>query len=128
MSFPLYGRDIPQALQDLSQFLLDAPTTEGNGQPEGPLTPPTVEPTSQDENPEMQDPAQVQVDHHQQEAHRTTLTSLLRPLDIPEPVTRSAGRPSLRMQPITAKPWPKPASNLSLTSTRLPASEHLHQP
>ena len=55
-SLPPYGRDIPQALQDLSQLLPDAPATEDDGQP------------SQVENPEVQDPAQVQVDHHQQEA------------------------------------------------------------
>ena len=59
---------------------------------------------------------------------RTTLMSLLRPLDIPEPVARSADRPGLRMQPITANTWPKLASSPSLTFTRLPASEHLHQP
>ena len=29
-SLPLYGRDIPQALQDLSQLLLDSPTTEND--------------------------------------------------------------------------------------------------
>ena len=40
MSLPLYGRDIPQALQDLSRLLPDAPTTEDNGQPEEPLAPP----------------------------------------------------------------------------------------
>ena len=67
-SLPPYGRDIPQALQDLSQLLPDAPATEDNGQPEEPSTPPTEEPTSQVENPEAQDPAQVQVEHHQQEA------------------------------------------------------------
>ena len=67
-SLPPYGRDIPQALQDLSQLLPDAPATEDDGQPEELSTPPTEEPTSQVENPEAQDPAQVQVDHHQQEA------------------------------------------------------------
>ena len=67
-SLPPYSRDIPQALQDLSQLLPDAPATEDNGQPEQPSTPPTEEPTSQVENPETQDPAHVQVEHHQQEA------------------------------------------------------------
>ena len=64
-SLPPYGRDIPQALQDLSQLLLDAPTTEDNQGHEEPSTPPTEEQTSQVENSETQDPAQVQVDHHQ---------------------------------------------------------------
>ena len=68
MSLPLYDRDIPQALQDLSRLLPDAPTTEDNGQPEEPLAPPMEEPTSQIENLEAQVPAQVQVEHHQQEA------------------------------------------------------------
>ena len=64
-SLPLYGRDIPQALHDLFQLLPDAPTTEDNQRHEEPSTPPTEEPTSQVENSETQDPAQVQVDHHQ---------------------------------------------------------------
>ena len=67
-SLPPYCRDLPQALQDLSQLLLDAPTTEDDSQPEELSNPPTVEPTSQVENPETQDPAQIQVEHHQQEA------------------------------------------------------------
>ena len=68
MSLPPYGMDIPQALQDLSQLLPDAPATEDDGHPEAPSTPPTEDPTSQVENPVEQDPAQVQVDHHQQES------------------------------------------------------------
>ena len=44
------------------------PATEDDGQPEEPTTPPTEEPTSQVENPEAHDLAQVQVEHHQQEA------------------------------------------------------------
>ena len=65
-SLPLYGRDIPQALQDLSQLLPDAPTTEDKQRHEEPSTPPTEEPTtSQAETSDTQDPAQVQVDHHQ---------------------------------------------------------------
>ena len=65
-SLPPYGRDIPQALQDLSQVLPDAPTTEDNQRHEEPSTPPTEEPTtSQAETSDTQDPAQVQVDHHQ---------------------------------------------------------------
>ena len=65
MSLPPYGSDIPQALQDLSQLLLDAPTTEDDQRHEEPSTPPTEGPTSQVEHSETQDPAQVQVDHHQ---------------------------------------------------------------
>ena len=67
-SLPPYSRDIPQALKDLSQLLPDAPATEDDSQPEEPSAPPTKEPTSQVENPDAQDPAQVQVEHHQQEA------------------------------------------------------------
>ena len=67
-SLPPYCRDIPQALQDLSQLLLDAPATEDDQQPEEPSTPLTEEPTSQVENSETQDPAQVQEDTHQQGA------------------------------------------------------------
>ena len=65
MSLPPYGRDIPQALQDLSHLLSDDPATEDDQQPEQPSTPPAEEPTSQVEHSETQDPAQVQVDHHQ---------------------------------------------------------------
>ena len=68
MSLPPYDSDIPQAIQDLSQLLPDAPATEDDGQPEEPSNPPTEDPTSQVEIPEAQDPTQVQVDHHQQEA------------------------------------------------------------
>ena len=67
-SLPPYGRDIPQALQDVSQLLPDAPATEDDQQPEEPSTPPTEELTSHVEDPETQYPAQLQVYHHQQEA------------------------------------------------------------
>ena len=66
-SLPPYGRDIPHALQDLSQLLPDAPVTEDDQQPEEPSTSPTEDPSSKVEIPETQDPAQVPVDHHQQE-------------------------------------------------------------
>ena len=128
ISLPPYGRDIPQALQDLSQLLPDVPATEDDGQPEEPSTPPMEEPTSQVENPEMQDPDQVQVDHHQQEAPANDSHVVIRTLDITELVARSTDQPGLHMLPISAKPWPKLAFSLSLTSASLPASEHLHQP
>ena len=66
-SLPLYDRDIPRALQDLSQLLPDVPTIEEPQQPEDPSTPPTEEPTSQADDSAAHDPAQVQVAHHQPE-------------------------------------------------------------
>ena len=68
MSLPPYGRDIPQALKDLSQLLPDTPATADDGQPQQPPTPPTEEPTSPVETSEAQNPVQGQVEHHQQEA------------------------------------------------------------
>ena len=62
-----YGRDIPQALQDLSQLLPDVPTLEEDRQPEEPSIPPTEDPTSQIDNSSAQDPGKAQVDNHQQE-------------------------------------------------------------
>ena len=59
-----YGRDIPQALQDLSQVLLDAPATRNQVQ-DSPASP-TEEPTGPVET-ELQDPVPGQVEHHQQE-------------------------------------------------------------
>ena len=67
-SLPPYSRDIPQALQDLSQLLPDAPATTDGDQPQDPPTPPMEEPTSPIETMEVQDPVQGQVEHHQQEA------------------------------------------------------------
>ena len=66
-SLPPYGRDIPQALHNLSQLLPDVPTLEEDHQPEELSIPPTEEPTSQIDNSASQDPDQVQVDHHQPE-------------------------------------------------------------
>ena len=65
---PPYGRDIPQALQDLSQLLPDVPAT--GHQPEGPSIPPAEEPTPTTPiaTPEAQDPVHVPVEHHQQDA------------------------------------------------------------
>ena len=65
---PPYGRDIPQALQDLSQLLPDVPATAH--QPEEPSIPPAEEPTPTTpiETSEAQDPVHVPVEHHQQDA------------------------------------------------------------
>ena len=69
-SLHLYGRDIPQALQDLSQLLPDAPaTTDGDQVPDPPALP-TEEPTSPAAT-ELQDPAPDQVERHQQESSTT---------------------------------------------------------
>ena len=66
-SLLLYGRDIPQALQDLSQLLPHVPALEEDHQPEDPSIPPTEDPTSQIDNSVAQDPVQAQVDNHQPE-------------------------------------------------------------
>ena len=65
---PPYDRDIPQALQDLSQLLPDVPAT--GHQPEEPSIPPAEEPTPTTPiaTPEAQDPVHVPVEHHQQDA------------------------------------------------------------
>ena len=65
-----YGRDIPQALQDLSQLLPDVPvTTAGDRAPDPPVQP-TEEPTSP-ATADFPDPAPDQVEHHQQEPSPT---------------------------------------------------------
>ena len=61
-----YGRDIPQALQDLSQLLPDAPATMDGDQVQDSPVSPMQEPTGPVET-EMQDPVPGQVEHHQQE-------------------------------------------------------------
>ena len=65
---PPYGRDIPQALQDLSQLLPDVPAA--GHQPEEPSIPPAEEPTPTTliATPDAQDPVHVPVEHHQQDA------------------------------------------------------------
>ena len=60
--------DIPQALQDLSQLLPDAPATTDGDQPQEPPTPPTEEPAGPVETSEVQAPVPGQVEHHQQKA------------------------------------------------------------
>ena len=62
-----YGRDIPQALQDLSQLLPDAPATTDGDQAPDPPTPPTEEPTSP-AAAESRDPAPDQVERHPQQS------------------------------------------------------------
>ena len=61
-----YGRDIPQALQDLSQLLPDAPAAIGGDQVADSPDVPTEEPTSP-VTMELQDPAPGRVEHHQQQ-------------------------------------------------------------
>ena len=61
-----YGRDIPQALQDLSQFLPDAPATTDGDQVQDSSGSPMEEPTGHVET-ELQDPAPGQAVRHQQE-------------------------------------------------------------
>ena len=61
-----YGRDIPQALQDLSQLLPDAPATTDGYQVQDSSASPTEEPTGHVET-ELQDPAPGQAKRHQQE-------------------------------------------------------------
>ena len=78
-SLPPYGRDIPQALQDLSQLLPDAPATTDGDQPQDPPTPPTEEPTGPVET-EVQNPVQGQVEHHQQEALSNEYPVVIAPL------------------------------------------------
>ena len=79
-SLPLYGRDIPQALQDLYLLLLDVPTIEDDQQPEDPSSPPTEDPTSQIDNLAVQNPDQVQVDHHQPERPSNNPPVIIAPL------------------------------------------------
>ena len=67
-----YGSDIPQALQDLSQLLPEAPAPIDGDQVQDSPALPTEEPTSPVAT-ELQDPAPDQVEHHQQEPS-TTLT------------------------------------------------------
>ena len=79
-SLPLYGRDIPQALQDLYLLLLDVPTIKDDQQPEDPSSPPTEDTTSQIDNLAVQNPAQVQVDHHQPERLSNNPPVIIAPL------------------------------------------------
>ena len=59
-----YGRDIPQALQDLSQLLPDAPAPNGDQVQDSPALP-LEEPTGPVAT-ELQDPAPAQAERHQQ--------------------------------------------------------------
>ena len=127
-SLPPHGRDIPQALQDLSQLLLDVPTMEEDHQPEEPSIPPPEEPTNQIDNLAAQDPVQAQVDDHQPEGPSNDPPVIIMPSGYTPTSTKSTDRPGLLMQLTTAKPWPKLVSSLSSTSTHLPAFEHLHPP
>ena len=127
-SLPPYGRDIPQALHNLSQLLPDVPTLEEDHQPEELSIPPTEEPTSQIDNSAAQDPIKSRWTTTNQKDPQTIHHLLLRPRDTPKLATKSTNWPGLLMQLTTAKPWPKLVSGPSSTSTHLPASEHLHPP
>ena len=73
-----YGRDIPQALQDLSQLLPDAPApTDGDQVQDSPALP-MEEPTSPVVT-ELQDPDPDQVERHQQEPSTTQPPIIIAP-------------------------------------------------
>ena len=73
-----YGRDIPQALQDLSELLPDAPASTGGDQVQDSLASPTEEPTGPVAM-ELQDLAPDQVERHQQEPSTTQLPIVIAP-------------------------------------------------
>ena len=95
------GRDIPQALQDLSQLLPDAPGTTDGDQLQDPPASPAEEPTGPVET-EVQDPVPGQVEHHQQEPPSHQSPVVIAPRRTPELTVRSATQPGLHMQLITA--------------------------
>ena len=100
-SLRLYGRDIPQALQDLSQLLPDAPaTTDGDQVLASPTSPPE-EPTGPAET-NVQDPVPGQVEHHQQEPPADQPPVVIALQGTCEPVVKSIVQPGLHTQPITA--------------------------
>ena len=78
-SLPSYGRDIPQALQDLSHLLPDIPAAAH--EPEEPSIPPAEEPTpiTPVAAPEAQDPVQVPVVHPQQDAQSSDAPVVIAP-------------------------------------------------
>ena len=78
-SLPPYGRDIPQALQDLSHLLPDIPAAAH--EPEESSIPPAEEPTplTPVAAPEAQDPVQVPVGHPQQEAQSSDAPVVITP-------------------------------------------------
>ena len=122
-----YGRDIPQALQDLSQLLPNAPaTTDGDQVPDPPALP-TEEPTSP-AAAELRDPVPDQVERHQQESSTTQPPVVIALQDTLELAVRSVTLPNLRMQLTTANTWRKRASSPSATSIPLPAFGLLHRP
>ena len=96
-SLRLYGRDIPQALHDLSQLLLDAPATTDGDQAQDPPASQMKEPTGPVET-EVQDPVQGQVKHHQQESPSNQFPVVIAPMGY----TRTGHQPGLLMQLVTA--------------------------
>ena len=78
-SLPSYGRDIPQALQDLSHLLPDIPATAQ--EPEETSIPPAEKPTAIPPvtAPEAQDPVQVPVVHPQQDAQSSDAPVIIAP-------------------------------------------------
>ena len=74
-----YDRDIPQALQDLSQLLPDAPATTDGDQVQDSHALPTEAPTGPVAM-ELQDPAPDQVERHQQEPSATQPPVVIAPM------------------------------------------------
>ena len=78
-SLASYGRDIPQALQDLSHLLPDIPAVAH--EPEESSIPPAEEqtPITPVAAPEVQDPVQVPVEHPQQDAQSNDAPVVIAP-------------------------------------------------
>ena len=78
-SLPSYGRDIPRALQNLSNLLPDIPVT--THEPEEPSVPPAEEPTQimPVTTPEAHDPHQVPVVHPQQDTQSNDAPVVIAP-------------------------------------------------
>ena len=76
LSLPSYGRDIPQALQDLSHLLPDIPAAVHEPE-ESSIPPAGLGPA-----PEAQDPVQVPVGHPQQEAQSSDAPVVIAPFRI----------------------------------------------
>ena len=119
-SLPSYGRDIPQALKDLSHLLLDIPAAAH--EPEESSIPPAEEPTSITPvaAPEAQDPVQVPVVHPQQDAQSSDAPVVI----APSGYTRTGSQVRRPARFAYAAYHCSP----SVTFIPSPASGHLHQP
>ena len=86
-SLPSYGRDVPQALQDLSHLLPVIPAAAH--EPEEASIPPAEEPTpiTPVAAPEAQDPVQVPVGHPQQDAQSSDVPVVIAPSGYTSPAT-----------------------------------------